>query len=199
MRQLVTGLMILGFLSTGCSSDPTTSDQYVELEQDLAAVEQQLATVTAERDALDTSTERLTDRYDRAAVIQEEIMAILADPYSFSTEAETADLLATHATEDAVMDDDVFGAVNYRQGFYNTLYSGMVDAKIDVYHHWLTDDGSQGGFLWVWYGTNAAGNPFELAGISLTEHDEKGLIAYELVAYPYPDEYVDDAVFGAGN
>lgn len=96
------------------------------------------------------------------------------------------------------MDDAVFGAVGYRTGFYNALYAGDVDAVIDVYHSWVSDDGSQGGVLWVWHGTNAAGNPFELAGISLTTHDEEGLISYEFVTYPYPDDYVDEAVFGAG-
>ena len=63
---------------------------------------------------------------------------------------------------------------------------------------WLSEDGSQGGFLWVWHGTNAEGNPFSLAGISLTTHNDAGLISYEFVTYPYADAYVNEAVFGAG-
>ena len=125
-------------------------------------------------------------------------VALLDDPGGFGSEEEIADLLATHATSDAKMDDDVFGAVPYRTGFCNTLYSGLVDAEIDVYHSWVAGDGSQSGVLWMWRGTNASGNPFELAGVSLTEHNEEGLISYELVVYPYPDEYVHEAVFGAG-
>jgi len=61
------------------------------------------------------------------------------------------------------------------------------------------DDGSQSAALWLWHGTNIAGNPFELAGISLATHDEDGLISYELVTYPYPDDYVREAVMGSGN
>ena len=127
-----------------------------------------------------------------------EIVAILDDPESFGTEQEVADLLATHATEDAVMDDEVFGAVNYRDGFYNTLYSDAMDAEIDVYETWMSDDGSQGGVLWMWHGTNAEGNPFELAGVSITTHDEEGMITYEYVTYPHDDEYVRVAAFGGG-
>ena len=130
--------------------------------------------------------------------IHEEIISLLHDPEAGGTEAKIADLLATHATDDALMDDEVFGSVNYRQGFYNTLYSGAANAEIDVFEDWLTEDGSQGGFLWMWHGTNAAGNPFSLTGISLTTHDEAGLISYEFVTYPYTDEYVREAWLGAG-
>jgi hypothetical protein len=51
----------------------------------------------------------------------------------------------------------------------------------------------------MWHGTNSAGNPFELAGISLMTHDEDGLISCELVTYPYPDEYVRETFMGSGN
>ena len=47
-----------------------------------------------------------------------EIRAILDDPEAFGTEDEIADLLATHAKGDALMDDDVFGAVGWRTGFF---------------------------------------------------------------------------------
>ena len=51
----------------------------------------------------------------------------------------------------------------------------------------------------MWHGTNAAGNPFELAGISLTTYDEDGLISYGLVTYPYSDEYVRKAFSTSGS
>jgi len=80
----------------------------------------------------------------------------------------------------------------------NTLYVGTMDARIDVTYIWLSEDGSQGGDLWLWHGTNAAGNPFELSGVNLDEFDEDGLIARSHVVYPYPDEYVLKAVLGSG-
>ncbi len=46
-----------------------------------------------------------------------------------------------------------------------------------------------------------ASSPFvrkPAATADVTWHDEDGLISYELVTYPYPDEYVNEAVFGAG-
>jgi hypothetical protein len=178
-------------LAAGCSTDPTTSDEYLALEQELAAAQQQLVGALAQAAVP-------SDRYNNAARIQSELNAILDDPEAFGTEDEIADLLATHATPRALMDDDVFGAVNFRTGFYNTLY-GMADAQIDTYDTWLCDDGSQGGALWQWHGTNNAGNPFELAGISLNTFDENGLISYELVTYPYPDGYVRETFMGSGN
>ena len=211
-RTIIAGIAVFALVVAGCSaSDPTASEEYQALEQELAAVDQQLveteqnlaraeaevAAIAADRDALAQGAVS-SDRHDNAARVQSEIIAILDDPVAFGTEDEIADLLATHATPRALMDDDVFGAVNYRAGFYNTLY-GMADAQIDVYDNWLCDDGSQGGVLWQWHGTNNAGNPFHLPGISLTTHDEDGLISYELVTYPYPDAYVREAFMGSGN
>jgi hypothetical protein len=92
----------------------------------------------------------------------------------------------------------VFGAAPMREAWHNTLYGGGMDARIDAYDTWVSEDGSQGGVLWLWYGTNASGRPFELPGISLMEFDEDGRIAYEYVAYPYPDDYVWGAVIGSG-
>jgi hypothetical protein len=127
-----------------------------------------------------------------------EIIAILDDPEAHGTEDEVADVIATQATEAAVMDDDVFGPYPYREGFFNTLYFDGADARIEVYVSWLSEDGTQGGFLWMWSGTNPGGHPFELAGISLIEFAEDGRIAYERVTYPYPDEYVYEAWMGGG-
>ena len=211
-RTIIVSVAVFALVGAGCSSsDPTASDEYQALEQELAAANQQLVeteqdlvqaeaevvAITAERDALAQAAVP-GDRYDNAARIQSELVAILDDPEAFGTEDEIADLLATHATPEALMDDDVFGAVNYRTGFYDTLY-GMADAQIDVYDTWLCDDGSQGGLLWQWHGTNNAGNPFHLAGISLTTHDEDGMISYELVTYPHPDAYVEESFMGSGN
>ena len=124
--------------ASACSGDDNTE-----------ALEQELAEVTAERDALALQVEERAERRDKGLAILAEIAAILDEPESFGTEGEVADLLATHATEAAVMDDEVFGSVKYRDGFYNTLYSDAMDAEINVYETWMSDEGSQGGVLWL--------------------------------------------------
>jgi hypothetical protein len=126
------------------------------------------------------------------------IREVLNDPAAFGTEDEVVDLLASFATDTAVMEDDVFGSAPMTEAWLGTLYSNAMDAEIEVMHQWINEDGSGSGSLWVWRGANLAGNPFELIGVSVDEHDDEGLVTHELVIYPYSDEYVDKAIVGAG-
>lgn len=181
-----------------CSSDPTASDEYQDLERQLADTEQALADVTAERDAIAAAASGLSERHDKVLANQEAVEDILHNPESYGSEEEVVELLATYATEDAVMDDAVFGAAPILTAWRETLYGGAMDAEIKNYYRWLSEDGSQGGVLWIWSGTNLAGNPFEMAGISLNEYDEEGMLTYSYVVYPYPDDYVNEAIVGEG-
>jgi hypothetical protein len=59
MRRLIVILMAFGLILGACSADPTTSEEYLDLEQELTTaqgqiddLETQLASVTAERDEL---------------------------------------------------------------------------------------------------------------------------------------------------
>ena len=199
MKRFVTGVAVLGWLLAACAGDPTDSAEYRDLEQQLADTEQVLTEVTAERDALSAgSVPEPTDRYEKSLANQEAVEDILHNAESYGSPDEVIDLLASYATDDAVMDDAVFGAVGIESAWRQTLYGGGMDAEIDNYYRWLSDDGSQGGVLWVWHGTNLAGNPFELPGISLNEYDENGLLTYQYVVYPFPDDYVNEAVAGDG-
>ena len=47
VRRLVVCLAAAGLMLAACTSDPTTSEEYANLEQQLAAVNQQLAEATA--------------------------------------------------------------------------------------------------------------------------------------------------------
>jgi hypothetical protein len=196
----------LALVASACTADATESDEYQALERELAAAQQQLSATTtelggakAEQDATNAEPARLSARRDAAFEGLAMLKEILDDPESFGTEDQVVDLLASFAAVGTVMDDDVFGAAPYRQAWRSTLYGEAFDAKIDIHHYWVTADGSQGGVLWIWHGLNAKGNPFELAGISLTKFDEEGLISYELVTYPYPDDYVRAVAFGDGS
>lgn len=198
MRRLIIMLMAFGLVLGACSSDPVASEEYRELEGQLATLESELAIVIAERDALAQGGDLPEGRYEKARAHMDLVMAVHDDPEAFGSEEEVIETLVEHYTPDAVMDDAVFGAVPIAQAWHNTLYGGAVDAEIDIYHSWLSDDGSQGGYLWVWHGTNILGNPFELPGISLCQFDEDGLESYEYVVYPYPDDYVRNAFEGSG-
>lgn len=171
MRRLIVILMAFGLVLGACSSDATASEEYRELAE---------------------------ARHEKAQAHIDLVIAILDDPDAFGSEEDVVAALVEHYTPDAVMEDSVLGAAPIAQSWRNVLYEGMVDAEIDVSHSWLSDDGSQGGYLWLWHGTNAVGNPFELPGISLCEFDEDGLESHEYVVYPYPDDYVRNAFEGTG-
>ncbi len=182
-------LMVVALTVTGCTTDPTTSDQYEALEQELAQTEAQLADVTVERDALAAEADSSADHYEGSRSTQETVMAIMADPSSFGSEEEVLDLLDTLAVPDIVYGDDAFGATTWRTGWRNTLF-GQVDATITTWKSWLSDDGSAGGSMFSWYGTAQNGEPFVLNGIELSTFNDDGLYNAITVYYPYDDDEV---------
>ncbi len=206
MKEALAATVLLGTLLVGCSTaDPTESAEYAALEQQLAAavaapaaatttdeylaLAQKLDAVTAERDALATQAATAAARYDKTKATIDAVTELIADPQAHGTEAEFLDQLMVFFAPDAVMDDAAFGAVPMREAWTNTLF-GDADAKIDTWHTWISEDGSSGGSLWTWSGTNAVGRPFELIGISIMSYNDEGLQTYQLVTWPYSDEYV---------
>ncbi len=138
------------------------------------------------------------DRREASQATLDEIMALWEDPSEVGTKEEVAAAIAAHSTEDAMIYDSAFpGDTPYATGFYNTLFGGVSSATLDITHSWLSEDGSQGGTLWLWSGTNTDGDPFELAGISLIDFDEDGKVAYEYVTYPYESDVVREAIMGS--
>ncbi len=168
---------------TGCSSGT-------------AELEEELAQVTAERDALQARIDAEAIRYELVVQKKEEYQAVIRDHEWYGSPSEVAEKLSTFATEDAQMDNDVFGATGIRSAWFYTLY-GETQAEIDTIQQWVDPDGSQGGALSIWQGTNSAGYPFALIGIAIDTYNDDGLVTHEWIAYPY-DDYVLEAIYGNG-
>ena len=183
----------------GCASDVTESDEYQDLEQKLAAVEVQLADMTAGRDELaaDATAPATSSRYEKAQATQEAAFALMADPRAFGTEDEVLDLFDEMAAPGTVYGDAAFGSTGWRSGWKNTLF-GQVNATIRTWTSWLSEDGSMGGSMWTWSGTARNGEPFDLQGIELSTYDENGLYTSVMVHYPFEDAEVM-RMFNEGN
>jgi hypothetical protein len=198
-RIVIFGVALL-LLVAGCSSsDPTASDEYAALEQELAQTNQELAQaetqlteVAAERDELAYQVSASANRSEKTTATVETIAEIVDDPDSFGTKSEVLDLLMTMMTDDAVMDDTAFGDVPMRSAWSNTLWGSS--ANIETMVTWVCNDGSQSGSLWKWSGEARNGEPFELIGVNLDEYNDEGKVTYSLVDWPYEGSYVRDAL-----
>ncbi|MCJ7782153.1 MAG: hypothetical protein MUQ27_15170 [Acidimicrobiia bacterium] len=173
----------------GCAGDVTESDEYQDLEDELAAVEVQLADMAAERDALTAEATLAASRHEKTQATQEAALAIMADPRAFGTEDEVLALLDELAAPGTVYGDAAFGSTVWRTGWKNTLF-GQVDATIRTWTSWLSHDGSVGGSLWTWSGTAQNGEPFDLQGIEVSTFDENGRYTSVMVHYPFEDAEV---------
>lgn len=181
-------LLVVALTTAGCADDPTTSDEYIELEQQLAAM-------TQERDALSASARdaaSTTARYEKAQANQETVLAVIADPTAFGTETEVLDLLDSMAVPDIVSGDLAFGGTMtgiWRTGWRNTLF-GSDDMSVKTWRYWLSEDGSVGGSLWTWSGVASNGEEFAIPGVELSRFNDEGLYTEVVMFYPFENEEV---------
>ncbi len=90
-NQMIAGLVCASVLIAGCSSDPTASDEYQDLESRLATVQEQLDEVTGERDDLAQQIEAaLVEPFD-------------LDAFEVAQGSGDADQIRAFYTDDAVM------------------------------------------------------------------------------------------------
>jgi len=82
LRRVLPLLVLVCGMMAGCASDPTTSDEYVQLEAsvasleaELAAVEAQLSKVTSERDSLAASEDLTAEQAQMIETIGEYLAA----------------------------------------------------------------------------------------------------------------------------
>ena len=198
LPNLLPVVVVLSLVMSGCSSsDPTASDEYAALEQELAQTSQelaqaetQLAEFDAERDALATQAATTTERHSKASATQAKLSAIIDDPSSFGTEEEVLDLIDELAVPLVRYEDTAWpplGPVqegDWRTSWRNTIFTETLDT-VTTWRTWLSKDGSTGGSLFMWQGTDLTGEPFWLPGIELSEFNEEGLYTESIVYYPY--------------
>jgi outer membrane murein-binding lipoprotein Lpp len=114
MKRLTTVAVASLLLMAGCSSsDPTASDEYQALEQELASATSQLAAVTAERDTLAVEVQAI-----QATVADTEIPAEILDiVHGFKEAVDTYDIetMQTYITDDFSFES--FGVVNDRDAY----------------------------------------------------------------------------------
>ena len=103
LRRLVSIAIVATISLAGAcsSSDPTTSDEYGDLEAELAALESQLEDaeaaliqVTAHRDGFIAENDANVTRLETVQAQVELRNAVATDPSSFGTEKEVLDMLA---------------------------------------------------------------------------------------------------------
>lgn len=178
------GIVVLALLATSCAANPTESE-YAELEQELA-------NVIAERDALLAEQHAAATQYEKSKASQDVLLAAIADPDAFGTQEEVLDLLDSMATPDVVSGDLAFGGAStgyWRTGWRNTLY-GSDDMSVKTWRSWLSDDGSVGGSLWTWYGVAPNGEPFAIPGVEVSRFSGEGLFEEVIMFYPFEDDEV---------
>lgn len=190
LTRVFSVLVGLGLVLVACSNDSASTEECQELQQ-------QLSEITTERDDLLAEKAVAEQRFAKSSAALEATGRIVSDPASYGSEEEVLDLLMEYVEPDAVIHDLAYGTISTRQGWKNTLFGGQVDAETYEWHNWMCADGSQGGSLWTWRGTNVVGEPFELIGIALTEYSDEGLEARQTVAWPYDYQHVYDE-FGVG-
>lgn len=190
----ILGLIVgIGLLAVGCTSSTTASDETVPIDPTISAeyqaLEAELQTVTAERNALSEDAALAANRYEKSLATQALLVEIIDDPDAFGTKDEVLAALDGIAAEGAVMDDTAFGAVQIPQAWANTLY-GNLDAVIETSVTWMSDDGTNSGSLWTWIGTAGNGEPFELIGVDLTNYNDESQVTEILMDWPYDGAFV---------
>lgn len=190
-RLLAAAVAALALAGAGCLGP----DESETLQAEVVALTQEVGSLQAALDDVQA-------RHDRTVAATERLQSILADPSSFGTEDEVAAQLAQMATEDALMVSDVFGSSHVRSAWQSTLFgwgpTAALEARLETVEQWVSDDGSMSGSLWVWHGDNAAGNPFELAGVQVSTHDGTGRATEIRILFPYSAARVLEATDGAG-
>jgi hypothetical protein len=187
-KRVVSAGIALVLVTGGCSSsDPTTSDEYAALEQELAQANEDLA--EAEVLLADAATE------SDAAVAMPEIIAEVEANETANIEAflsKDLDALMDTFTDDVVFVDETYGDYVEGKDAYtkmNAIVMEFTDPEgTEVLDHFISEDGTRAASTWEWVGINYWGNPFSLPHSIINEYRD-GKIARQTIYYASPDAY----------
>ena len=187
-KRVVSAAIALVLVMGGCSSsDPTTSDEYAALEQELAQANEDLA--EAEVLLTDAAAE-----HDAVVALNETIAAVEANETA-NIEAflsKDLDALMDTFTDDVVFVDETYGDYVEGKDAYtrmNAIVMEFTDPEgTEVLDHFISEDGTRAASTWEWVGINYWGNPFSLPHSIINEYRD-GKIARQTIYYASPDAY----------
>jgi hypothetical protein len=187
-KRVVSAAIALVLVMGGCSSsDPTTSDEYAALEQELAQANEDLA--EAEVLLTDAAAE-----HDAVVALNETIAAVEANETA-NIEAflsKDVDALMDTFTDDVVFVDETYGDYVEGKDAYtrmNAIVMEFTDPEgTEVRDHFISEDGTRAASTWEWVGINYWGNPFSLPHSIINEYRD-GKIARQTIYYASPDAY----------
>jgi outer membrane murein-binding lipoprotein Lpp len=136
MRRIftLTIAVVLLLVLAGCSSsDPTASDEYVAIEQELAQTEAQLVEVTAERDALAEEPPAAAVASEEAAgtVAPEEIAALI-DGWYAANDLGDGSVLDLYVPEGYHLYGD-------KRIEYDEIVNHLSGGGTGIEHEWITE------------------------------------------------------------
>jgi hypothetical protein len=187
-KRVVSAAIALVLVMGGCSSsDPTTSDEYAALEQELAQANEDLA--EAEVLLTDAAAE-----HDAVVALNETIAAVEANETA-NIEAflsKDVDALMDTFTDDVVFVDETYGDYVEGKDAYTRMNAIVMEftdpEETEVLDHFISEDGTRAASTWEWVGINYWGNPFSLPHSIINEYRD-GKIARQTVYYASPDAY----------
>ena len=187
-KRVVSAAIALVLVMGGCSSgDPTTSDEYAALEQELAQTTQDLA----EAEAL---LAEIAAEHDEAVALSETIAGVEANETA-NIEAflsKDLDALMDTFTDDVVFVDETYGDYVEGKDAYTRMNAIVIEFTdpegTEVLDHFISEDGTRAASTWEWVGINYWGNPFSLPHSIINEYRD-GKIARQTIYYASPDAY----------
>lgn len=187
-KRVVSAAIALVLVMGGCSSnDPTTSDEYAALEQELVQANEDLA--EAETLLADSAAE-----HDAVVALSETIAEVEANETAATEAFLTKDLdaLMDTYTDDVVFVDQTFGDHVEGKDAYKRMNAQVINFTdpegTEVLDHFISDDGTRAASTWEWSGINYWGKEFDLPFVLINEYRD-GKISKQSIYYASPDAY----------
>lgn len=194
-KRIVPFAVALLLVVAGCSSsDPTASDEYQALEQELAQANRELAQMSEELARAEVLLVETATEHDASVALSENIDEVEASE-TVNIAAfldKDLDALMDTYTEDVVFVDRTFGDHVVGRDEYRKMNADVIawadpDAT-EVVDRFVSEDGTRAVTIWEWIGTNYFGKDFDLPFVMINEYRD-GKVARQSIYYASPDAY----------